>query len=360
MIRTLWFATLVLLVFSGPAFAQADSREARERLLRDLAIEPAERSATGVEALATTEQIVNGGFELGQAPGPGLGYSGTSGSWNWTTSDGMLNPVWDDPPSHTGAPTARTGAWCVYFAPFGPVSNSISQRVTIPSGASANLSFWVKIGTFETSSLTAYDTLSVRLTSESGTTLTTLATYSNLTLTPGFAYVQKVFDVSAWAGQTVRVHFASYNDSSNPTIFLLDDVSLAVSPTAAACTPDATTACLLNNRFKATLRYRGVFDNGAADTTAQVKPVTGFGSPNFETVFFYFNSANNIEILVKMLDQGNVDSSGRPTIAVLFGSATPLRTELTITDMVKGGPPRLYTSQFGSQAGVTDFTAFVK
>lgn len=35
-----------------------------------------------------------------------MGYSGTSGSWNGTTSDGMLNPVWDDPPSHNGAPTA--------------------------------------------------------------------------------------------------------------------------------------------------------------------------------------------------------------------------------------------------------------
>lgn len=38
---------------------------------------------------------------------------------------------------------------------------------------------------------------------------------------------------------------------------------------------------------------------------------------------------------------------------------TPLRTELTITDLVNGGP-RVYTSQFGSQAGKTDFTAFLK
>lgn len=129
--------------------------------------------------------------------------------------------------------------------------------------------------------------------------------------------------------------------------------------TSTICTPSATTACLLNNRFIATLRYRGVFDNGSADTTAQVKPVTGFGNPSYETVFFYFNSANNIEILLKMLDQGNVDALGRPTIAVLFGSATPLRAELTITDTLRGGS-RYYTSQFGSQAGTTDFTAFLK
>ena len=68
--------------------------------------------------------------------------------------------------------------------------------------------------------------MSVRLTNAYGATLTTLATYSNLTPTPGFSYVRKTFDVSAWAGQTVRVHFTSYNDSTGPTLFILDDVSL--------------------------------------------------------------------------------------------------------------------------------------
>lgn len=125
------------------------------------------------------------------------------------------------------------------------------------------------------------------------------------------------------------------------------------------CRSDSRTACLLNNRFKATVRFRGAFDNAAADTDASLKPVTGFADPNFETAFFYFNSSNNIEMMLKMLDQGNTDSLGHPTIAVLFGSATPLRTELTITD-TKTGLVKRYTSQFGSQAGTTDFTAFVK
>ena len=224
--RLLSFAVLALVAFSTPALGQGDSRDARERILRGLAVEPAERSVLDVEPPGTTELAVNGGFEAGQAPGPSSGFSGTSGSWSWTTSDGSLNPVWDDPPSHTGAPTARTGAWCVYFMPFGPASNSISQQVTIPSGSAAALSFWVKIGTYETSTYGSYDTMSVRLTNAYGATLTTLATYSNLTPTPGFSYVRKTFDVSAWAGQTVRVHFSSYNDSSRPTVFIFDDVSL--------------------------------------------------------------------------------------------------------------------------------------
>ena len=125
------------------------------------------------------------------------------------------------------------------------------------------------------------------------------------------------------------------------------------------CVQDATTACVLNNRFRATVRFRGAFDNNPADTSASRKPVNGFANPNFETVFFFFNSVDNIEVLLKMLDQGNTNGAGQPTIAVLFGSATPLRTEVTITDTTNG-VTKTYTSQFNTQQGGTDFTAFVK
>ncbi len=129
--------------------------------------------------------------------------------------------------------------------------------------------------------------------------------------------------------------------------------------TASSCVEDTTTACLLNGRFSATVRYRNVFDNQPANATASRKPVTGFANPNFETVFFFFNSSDNIEILLKMLDQGNTNSQGQPTIAVLFGTATPLRVELTIVD-TNTGTVRTYTSSFNSGQGGTDFTAFVK
>jgi hypothetical protein len=128
---------------------------------------------------------------------------------------------------------------------------------------------------------------------------------------------------------------------------------------ASQCVPDANTACLLNGRFRATVRFRNDFSDTLPDTAAFAKPVTGFASPGFETAFFYFNSPNNIELLLKMLDQGNTNTQGQPTIAVLFGTATPLRVELTITD-TQTGAVRVYTSHFPSMAGKTDFTAFVK
>lgn len=132
-------------------------------------------------------------------------------------------------------------------------------------------------------------------------------------------------------------------------------------PAGGSCTPDTYTACMLGNRFKVNVRYRGQFDNSSVDTNARVKPVTGFANAAYETAFFYFNDSNNIEMMVKLLDQGNKNSAGKPTIAVLFGSATPLRTEVTITDTASfSGAWKAYTSNFNTQAGTTDFTAFVK
>ena len=233
--RAQWLTAIVLLAFPVSASAQADSRAAREEVLRLVQGEASAQRADAVGALDATELIVNGGFEAGQAPGPASGYSGTSGSWSWTTSNGGPNPIWTDGPNHTNLPTARTGSWCAYFAPVGPVTNSINQTVAIPSGTTASLTFWVKIATLETSTFTVYDTLAVKLKSPTGsTTLRTLATYSNLDLTPGFEYVKKSLDLSDWAGQSVRIHFESSNDATRSTVFVVDDVSL----TATTIGPD--------------------------------------------------------------------------------------------------------------------------
>jgi hypothetical protein len=136
-------------------------------------------------------------------------------------------------------------------------------------------------------------------------------------------------------------------------------IDVGAGATPSTCVATNTTACMLNNRFKVTVRYRAAFDNQAATTNALVKSVGGFANAAFETGFFYFNDPNNIEMMVKLLDQGNTNAQGQRTIAVLFGSATPLRIEVEITDSVTGAVKR-YTSEFGQMRGATDFTAFVR
>ena len=56
---------------------------------------------------------------------------------------------------------------------------------------------------------------------------TTLATFSNLNKASG--YVQRTFNVSTFAGQTVTLLFTGTEDSSLQTSFVVDDTALNVS-----------------------------------------------------------------------------------------------------------------------------------
>jgi hypothetical protein len=101
-------------------------------------------------------------------------------------------------------------------------TDTLSQTVTIPSASSATLSFYLYVGTDETTTSTAYDTLKVQVVS--GGTTSTRATYSNLNA--GSAYVKRTVDLSGYVGKTVTVKFLGVEDASLGTSFLVDDTSL--------------------------------------------------------------------------------------------------------------------------------------
>jgi hypothetical protein len=93
--------------------------------------------------------------------------------------------------------------------------------VTIPSGCSATLAFYLHIDTAERTKTTAYDTLTVKLGS------TTLATFSNLNAASG--YTLHTYNVSSFAGQTVTLLFTGKEDSSLQTSFVVDDTAITTS-----------------------------------------------------------------------------------------------------------------------------------
>jgi hypothetical protein len=166
--------------------------------------------AAPLAAACTPAQVVaNGGFESSTSP------------WSQSSTGVITNRA---------GQSAHGGTNFAWLDGVGSThTDTLSQSVTIPSGcSSATLSFWLHIDTAETTSSTAYD----KLTAKIGTT--TLATYSNLGKNTG--YVQKSFDVSAFAGQTVNVAFAGTEDSSLQTSFVVDDVAL---DTSGGTTPPA-------------------------------------------------------------------------------------------------------------------------
>jgi len=151
----------------------------------------------------TAKQLLgNPGFETGTAA-------------PWTASSGVIDSSTSEP--------AHTGSWKAWMDGYGTThTDTLSQSVTIPSGCTTyTFSFWLHIDTAETTTTTAYDKLTVAV----GTT--TLATYSNLNKNTG--YVQKSFNLAAYAGQTVTLKFTGTEDSSLQTSFVVDDTAVNVS-----------------------------------------------------------------------------------------------------------------------------------
>ncbi|MFD5632793.1 hydrolase [Streptomyces sp. NPDC058122] len=144
-----------------------------------------------------------------------------SGSTSWTATSGVI--------TNSSSEAARTGSYKAWLNGYGSANtDTLSQSVTIPSGCSATLSFYLHVDTAETTTTTAYDTLKAQVLNSGGTVLSTLATYSNLNAASG--YTQRSFSLgSTYAGQTVTIKFTGVEGSTLQTSFVLDDTALNVS-----------------------------------------------------------------------------------------------------------------------------------
>lgn len=150
-----------------------------------------------------TQLITNGGFETGTTP--------------WTVSGQVTRS--------TGA-YPRSGVAYMILNGVNSSSGTLYQQVTIPSGASPNLTFWLNITTSEAAGAAVFDRLFVEVRSTTGTLLATLATFSNQNSGTAGVYIQRgPYNLSSFAGQTVRIQFRGTNDVTLPTSFRVDDVS---------------------------------------------------------------------------------------------------------------------------------------
>ena len=169
--------------------------------------------STGASGTAGFSWTISGGGGGGTCSGQKLANPGfESGATSWSSSSGVID-------NSSGA-AARTGSWKAWLDGYGTThTDTLSQSVTIPSGCSATLAFYLNITSSEGTS-TAYDKLTVKVGS------TTLVTYSNVN--KNSAYALRSFNVSSFAGQTVTITFTGTEDSSLATSFLIDDTSLTL------------------------------------------------------------------------------------------------------------------------------------
>jgi Zn-dependent metalloprotease len=151
-----------------------------------------------------TNTIVNPGFESGTTP--------------WTFSGQVTRSTGTFP--HSG----------IAYAILNGVNSStgtLFQTVTVPTNGCTNLQFWLNITTNEAAGAAVFDRLFIEVRSTTGTLLATLTTFSNQNSgTAGVYVLRGPFNLSSFAGQTVRIQFRGTNDITLPTIFRVDDVSL--------------------------------------------------------------------------------------------------------------------------------------
>ena len=169
----------------------------------------ARKSVTVAASAGSTQLLPNTGFESGGA--------------SWTLSSGVACTN-----AACAGESAHAGTGFAWLNGYGSAhTDTVSQGVTIPSGkSSATLSFYRHIDTAETTTSSAYDTLSVQVLNSSGAVLATLATYSNLNAASGYALKSR--SLAPYIGQTVTIRFTGAEDASQQTSFVLDDVTLTV------------------------------------------------------------------------------------------------------------------------------------
>jgi thermolysin len=219
----IWYRALTTYMTSSTNFAGA--RTATMNAATDLfGANSAQYIAVGTAWAACGIGTVPGGGDPPPPPPPGSDVL-TNGAFEGSVSPWVMsgNGYYVTPGNY---PHGGTGY--AYIGTVNSGTGTVYQQVTIPSTAtSASLSFWLNVSSNETTTTTQYDKLYVEVRNSSGSLLTTLATYSNLNKGTAGVYSQKgTFNLLAYKGQTVRIQFRGTTDSTLPTTFRFDDVTL--------------------------------------------------------------------------------------------------------------------------------------
>jgi hypothetical protein len=265
----------------------------------------------------TVQILGNPGFENG---------SSNAAPWTVTTTqttNRIINSTSTEPP-HSGT----WDAWLDGHA--ATTTDSIMQQVSIASNATAaTLTFWLHVDTAETSTTTAFDTLTVQVRNTAGTVLSTLATFSNLNHATG--YQQKTFDLTSFKGQTIQIFLQGKEASILQTSFVVDDFALNVTTPGTDTTPPTTSITSPANgaTVSGTVAINATASDNVGVTQMQILIDGALAASNTNATSLSFNwntttVANGSHTIVsKAFDAaGNVGTSSTITVTVSNGGGT--------------------------------------
>lgn len=123
--------------------------------------------------------------------------------------------------------------------------------------------------------------------------------------------------------------------------------------TPGTCVPNATTVCLLSDRFRVSIAYVNPFSNppNQPGTFLTARLLSGVQNP--DTALFGFSSPQAVEVVVRIQDTRPF----APRFDVYYGGMTDVGYTVTVSDM-QTGVTRHYNNVAGTVGGGADRTSF--
>jgi hypothetical protein len=206
--------------------------------------------------------------------------------------------------------------------------NNLELVLKVVDGRAFNNKFWVFYGALSNVEYTI--------------TVTDTATQAVQTYFNPSGTLASVADTAAFDGGPAPVEAASKVQGPRSKV---SEVSKQAKAAGAACVPSATALCLNGSRFKVEVSWR---------VPAQGTSGVGFAVPlTTDTGYFWFFSANNIELVLKVVDGRAFNEK----FWVFYGALSNVEYTITVTDTATGAV-RTYVNPFGQLASVADTAAF--
>lgn len=130
-------------------------------------------------------------------------------------------------------------------------------------------------------------------------------------------------------------------------------LSITTNAVGGSCVANATTVCLLNNRFRVRVAYINPFSDppNAPGEFLGARLLQGVQNP--DTALFGFSSAQAVEVVVRVQDTRPF----APRFDVYYGGMTDVGYTVTVTDTATA-TTRQYTNAVGQIGGGVDRTSF--
>jgi PKD repeat protein len=222
-----------------------------------------------------------------------------------------------------------TGAF-FFFTP-----NNIEMVVKVVDGRAVNNRFWVFYGALSNVEYTL--TIRDTLTGVTKTYFNASGTLASVSDTIGFSPTG-LLPSEEDEVITPAESPAGFGDADPPAV-----TTSLESPSA--CTPGPTTQCLNNSRFQVQVAWR-VPSQGTSGVGTGVPVASDTGA-------FWFFSANNLELVLKVVDGRAFNNH----YWVFYGALTNVEYTITITDTATGAVKTYFNPNL-NQASVADTAAF--